>query len=138
MPLIRRSNLGRKTRNTTNQGNYRSNQSDDRNERERIRISQTRETQARHSTNNRASLNRAAFSYDVSIDYSNYQCVVIGSMNSVCSHQGDGSVRENFLPRQDEYSDGEVIHKYVSLGRSLYSATNQNFYSRQRKSLDKF
>ena len=67
MPPIRRSNLGRKTRNATNQGNYRSNQSDDRNERERIRISQTRETQARHSTNNRASLNRAA--YDVSIDY---------------------------------------------------------------------
>ncbi|XP_076249985.1 uncharacterized protein LOC143189877 [Rhynchophorus ferrugineus] len=28
----------------------------------------------------------AAFSYDVSIDYSNYQCVVIGSMNLVCSH----------------------------------------------------
>ncbi|GBP77376.1 hypothetical protein EVAR_40030_1, partial [Eumeta japonica] len=54
---------------------------DDGNERERIRISQTREARARHSTNNRASLNRAAFSYDVSIDYSNYQCVVIGSMN---------------------------------------------------------
>ncbi len=65
MPPIRRSNLGRRTRNATNQANYRSN-------------SQTREA--------RASLNRAAFSYDVSIDYSNYQCVVIGSMNSVCSH----------------------------------------------------
>jgi len=44
MPPIRRSNnLGRKTLNATNQGNYRSNQSaqehDDRNERERIRIS---------------------------------------------------------------------------------------------------
>ncbi|XP_050057702.1 uncharacterized protein LOC126550363 [Aphis gossypii] len=65
MPPIRRSNLGKRTRNATNQANYRSN-------------SQTREA--------RASLNRAAFSYDVSIDYSNYQCVVIGSMNSVCSH----------------------------------------------------
>lgn len=90
MPPIRRSNLGRITRNATNQANYRSNQSpqerDDRNERERIRISQTREARTRNSTNNRASLNRAAFSYDVSIDYSNYQCVVIGSMNSVCSH----------------------------------------------------
>ncbi|XP_076267988.1 uncharacterized protein LOC143201026 [Rhynchophorus ferrugineus] len=43
-------------------------------------------SRARHSTNNRASLNPAAFSYDVSIDYSNYQCVVIGSMNLVCSH----------------------------------------------------
>ena len=73
MPPIRRSNLGRRTRNATNQANYRSN-------------SQTREARARNSTNNRASLNRAAFSYDVSIDYSNYQCVVIGSMNSVCSH----------------------------------------------------
>ncbi|GFR21567.1 helitron_like_N domain-containing protein [Trichonephila clavata] len=90
MPTIRRSNLGRRTRNATNQANYRSNriaqERDDGNERERIRISQTREARAQHSTNNRASLNRAAFSYDVSIDYSNYQCVVIGSMNSVCSH----------------------------------------------------
>ena len=43
MPPMRRNNLGRKTRNATNQGNYRSNQSDDRNEHERIRISQTRE-----------------------------------------------------------------------------------------------
>ncbi|XP_050064729.1 uncharacterized protein LOC126553629 [Aphis gossypii] len=90
MPPIRRSNLGRRTRNATNQANYRSNQSpqerDDRNERERIRISQTCEARTRNSTNNRESLNRAAFSYDVSIDYSNYQCVVIGSMNSVCSH----------------------------------------------------
>ncbi|CAF4946666.1 unnamed protein product [Pieris macdunnoughi] len=87
---MRRSNLGRRTRNATNQANYRSNRTaqerDDGNERERIRISQTREARARHSTNNRESLNRAAFSYDVSIDYSNYQCVVIGSMNSVCSH----------------------------------------------------
>lgn len=90
MPPIRRSNLGRRTRNAKNQANYRSNRTaqerDDGNERERIRISQTREARARHSTNNRASLNRAAFSYDVSMDYSNYQCVVIGSMNSVCSH----------------------------------------------------
>ncbi|XP_076271642.1 uncharacterized protein LOC143203384 [Rhynchophorus ferrugineus] len=90
MPPIRRSNLGRRTRNAINQANYRSNRTaqerDDGNERERIRISQTREARARHSTNNRASLNPAAFSYDVSIDYSNYQCVVIGSMNLVCSH----------------------------------------------------
>ncbi|XP_076265190.1 uncharacterized protein LOC143199329 [Rhynchophorus ferrugineus] len=90
MPPIRRSNLGRRTRNAINQTNYRSNRTaqerDDGNERERIRISQTREARARHSTNNRASLNPAAFSYDVSIDYSNYQCVVIGSMNLVCSH----------------------------------------------------
>ena len=57
MPPIRRSNLGRITRNATNQANYRSNQSpqerDDRNERERIRISQTREVRTRNSTNNR-------------------------------------------------------------------------------------
>src|SRR6187551_3482502 len=90
MPPIRRSNLGRRTRNATNQANYRSNHTaqerDDRNERERIRISQTREARARHLTNNRTSLNRAAFNYDVSIDYSNYQCVEIGSMNSVCLH----------------------------------------------------
>lgn len=90
MPPIRRRYLGRRTRHATKQANYRSNQTaqerDDRNERARIRISQTREARTRHSTNNHASLNRAAFSYDVSIDYSNYQCVVIGSMNSVCSH----------------------------------------------------
>ncbi|GBP73542.1 hypothetical protein EVAR_89202_1 [Eumeta japonica] len=49
MPPIRRSNLGRRTRNATNQANYRSNRTaqerDDGNERERIRISQTREAQ---------------------------------------------------------------------------------------------
>ncbi|KAL4143572.1 hypothetical protein QTP88_005890 [Uroleucon formosanum] len=45
-----------------------------------------REARARHLTNNRASLNRAAFSYEVSIDHSNYHYVVIGSMNSVCSY----------------------------------------------------
>lgn len=47
MPPIRRSNLGRRTRNATNQANYRSNRTaqerDDGNERERIRISQKRE-----------------------------------------------------------------------------------------------
>ncbi|GBP12702.1 hypothetical protein EVAR_10342_1 [Eumeta japonica] len=61
--------FGRRTRNATNQANYQSNHTaqerDDRNERERIRTSQTREARARHSTNNRASLNRAVFSYDV-------------------------------------------------------------------------
>ncbi|GFQ97959.1 helitron_like_N domain-containing protein [Trichonephila clavata] len=103
MPPIRRSNLGRRTRNATNQANYRSNRTaqerDDGNERERIRISQTREARARHSTNNRASLNRAAFSYDVSIDYSNYQCVVIGSMNSVCSHNSNDEVTQYQMGR---------------------------------------
>ena len=71
MLSLRRGNLSRRTRNATNQANYRYNHTeqerDDQNERERIRISQTREARARHSTNNRASLNRAAFSYDVSI-----------------------------------------------------------------------
>lgn len=90
MPPLRRSNSGRRTRNAANQANYRSNHAaqerNGRNERKRTRISQTREARARHSTNNRASLNRAAFRYNVSIDYSNYRCVVIGSMNSVCSH----------------------------------------------------
>jgi len=55
MPPIRRSNLGRKIRNATNQGNYQSNQSAQ--ERERIRISQTREAIVRHSTKNRGGLN---------------------------------------------------------------------------------
>lgn len=90
MPPIRRRKLCRRTRSATNQANYRSHYSAqeryDRNESERIRISQTREARVRNSSNNRASLNRAAFSYDVSIDYSNYQCVLIGSMNSVCSY----------------------------------------------------
>ncbi|GBP83331.1 hypothetical protein EVAR_54348_1 [Eumeta japonica] len=126
--LNRRSNLGRRTRNATNQANYRSNRTaqerDDGNERERIRISQTREARARHSTNNRASLNRAAFSYDVSIDYSNYQCVVIGSMNSVCSHCSETNKSQFnellFIPPNDsENEDNHILkcrrlyHKYV-------------------------
>lgn len=87
-PIRRRTNLGRRTRNATNQINYQSNRTaqerEDRNERERIRLRQTRE--ARHSTNNGASLNRAAFCYDMSIDYSAYNCVAIGPMNSVCQY----------------------------------------------------
>ena len=46
-PIRRRSNLGRRTRNATNQINYQSNRTaqerEDRNERERIRLRQTRE-----------------------------------------------------------------------------------------------
>ncbi|GFR19178.1 helitron_like_N domain-containing protein [Trichonephila clavata] len=124
MPPIRRSNLGTRTRNATNQANYRSNRTaqerDDGNERERIRISQTREVRARHSTNNRASLNRAAFSYDVSIDYSNYQCVVIGSMNSVCSHWSDMAVigigAENSNDEVTQYQMG----RYVSSNEAVW------------------
>jgi len=64
MPRIRwRTNLGRRTRNAMNQINYQSNRTSqerkDRNERERIRLRQTRE--ARHSTNDSVSLKRAAF-----------------------------------------------------------------------------
>ncbi|XP_022165050.1 uncharacterized protein LOC111030043 [Myzus persicae] len=66
---------------------YRSNQSaqerDDRNEREIIRISLTHEARARHSTNNRASLNRVAFSYDVSIDYTNGLCCANGKVKLI-------------------------------------------------------
>ena len=90
MPAMRRTNIGRRARNAVYIANNRSNltaqERNDQNERDRIRLSQTREARARHSTNNRAGLNRAAFSYDVAIDYSNHQCVVIGSMNSVCSY----------------------------------------------------
>ena len=75
MPPLRRSNLGRKTRNATNQGNYRSNQSaqerDDLNEREIIRISQTSEARARHSTNN----NKRHFSRTIYIYIDEWLCV---------------------------------------------------------------
>jgi hypothetical protein len=83
MPLIRRrTNLGSRTRNATNQINYPSNRTvQERNERERIRLRLTRK--ARNSTNNGASLNRGVFCYDMSIDYSVYNCVAIGLMNSV-------------------------------------------------------
>lgn len=70
MPPIRRlTNLGRRTRNAKHQINYQSNRTaqerEDRNEHERIRLRQIHEV--RNSTNNGASLNRAAFCY-MSID----------------------------------------------------------------------
>ena len=90
MPPIRRRNLGRKTANAQRQAAYQSTRTseehDARNQRERIRISQRRELRVRDSSNTPANLHRAAYTYDASIDYSKHQCVVIGSMNSVCSH----------------------------------------------------
>lgn len=78
MPPIRRgrSNLGRRTRNATNQANFQSHrtsqQREERNELERIRISQSRATRRVQTA---FTVSRAAFSYDVSIDYSSYQCI---------------------------------------------------------------
>ncbi|GBO98381.1 hypothetical protein EVAR_90591_1 [Eumeta japonica] len=69
----------------------------------------------RHSTNNRASLNRAAFSYDVSIDYSNYQCVVIGSMNSVCSHCKALKYKTKPMDCVAQMIQGQIYHRAGSL-----------------------
>jgi hypothetical protein len=74
-PIRQRTNLGTRTRNATNQINYQYNRTvqerEDPNERERIRLRKAREAQ--HSTNNGTSLNRAAFCYDMSIDYRAYK-----------------------------------------------------------------
>lgn len=124
MPPIRRSNLGRRTRNATNQTNFRSNrtaeQREERNEIERNRLSQTRSARtqeerenaneddmhrmrhhrsvetnraimnlnnrARRQTNVALNTHRAAFRYNVTIDYSADQSVAIGSMSVVCPH----------------------------------------------------
>jgi len=90
-PIRSWTNLGRRTRNTTIQINYRSNRTaqEREDERERIRLRQTLE--ARYSTKNGASFNRAAFCCDMSIDYSAYNCVGVlllelCTLYSVCQY----------------------------------------------------
>jgi hypothetical protein len=82
MPPIRRTTLGRVTRNTASQRIVRSSQTESqhevRNEIERTR-NQLRRGLAIH-------LYRAAFHYNWEIDYSSLQKVNIGLMNVVCRH----------------------------------------------------
>lgn len=81
MPPTRRTSLGRRTRNTASQRNIRANQTDEqreaRNELERNRY------QDRNFVFNP---HRAAFSYNVAIDYSSAKIVAIGQMSIVCPH----------------------------------------------------
>lgn len=81
MPPTRRTSLGRRTRNTASQRNIRANQTDEqreaRNELERNRYQNRNVVFNPH---------RAAFSYNVAIDYSSEQIVAIGLMNIVCPH----------------------------------------------------
>ncbi|XP_055910673.1 uncharacterized protein LOC129945038 [Eupeodes corollae] len=85
MPPIRRINLDRRARTATKQANYRSNRTAQEREDQIERVVQPLDPLT-PSTNDRSRLNRPAFSYDVLIDYNNYQFVVIGVMNSVCTH----------------------------------------------------
>lgn len=81
MPAIRRTNLGRRTRSTASQRNIRANQTDE--QREARNALQRNRRQRRNVVFNP---HRAAFSYNVAIDYSSEQIVAIGLMNIVCPH----------------------------------------------------
>jgi hypothetical protein len=99
MPPIRRSNIGRRTRNAIICENVRYNQTQEEraeaNALRRAHITQVRALQAppkirqqgnsrRRSTN--VALNRAAFEYDSAIAYKDLCCVDIGSLSIVCQH----------------------------------------------------
>lgn len=81
MPPTRRTNLGRRTRNTASQRNLRANQTDE--QREARNELQRNRNQHRNVVFNP---HRAAFSYNVAIDYSSERIVAIGLMNIVCPH----------------------------------------------------
>lgn len=85
MPRTRRTNLGRRTRNAAGQRRIRASQTveehEARNEVERNRWNQNQER--RNVTFNP---HRAAFNYNVAIDYSSQLIVAIGPMNIVCTH----------------------------------------------------
>ncbi|CAH0397657.1 unnamed protein product [Chilo suppressalis] len=81
MPPTRRTNLGRSTRNTASQRNIRANQTDE--QREARNELQRNRNQHRNVVFNP---HRAAFSYNVAIDYSSEKIVAIGLMNIVCPH----------------------------------------------------
>lgn len=84
-PIRRRTNLGRRTRNAESQRNIRASQTDEqreaRNEAERNRLNRNQQHR-----NVAFTPYRAAFYYNVAIDYSLQGIVAIGPMNVVCPY----------------------------------------------------
>ncbi|CAB3232186.1 unnamed protein product [Arctia plantaginis] len=118
MPPTRRTSLGRRTRNTASQRNIRANQSDEqreaRNELERNRYQDRNVVFNPH---------RAAFSYNVAIDYSSEQIVAIGLMNIVCPHckalkfknEGPGLCCASGQVKLTPLIQGQIYHRTGSL-----------------------
>ncbi|XP_016663080.1 uncharacterized protein LOC107884780 [Acyrthosiphon pisum] len=99
MPPIRRTNIGRRTRNTRNCDHIRYNQTQEEraeaNELRRAHNTQAHAAQTspqirQHVNIRRRSsdiaLNRAAFEYDSAVAYKDLLCVDIGSLSIVCQH----------------------------------------------------
>lgn len=82
MPPIRRTNLSRRTRNAASQRLTRVRQTDEQREM-RNEVERNRNRQRRNVAFNP---HRAAFNYNVAIDYSSLQIVAIGPVNVVCRH----------------------------------------------------
>lgn len=77
----RRTSLGRRTRNTASQRNIRANQTDEHREaRNELELNRYQDRNVVFNPH------KAAFSYNVAIDYSSEQIVAIGLMNIVCPH----------------------------------------------------
>ncbi|VEN40881.1 unnamed protein product, partial [Callosobruchus maculatus] len=85
MPAIRRTNLGRRTRNAASQRYIRTSQIDEERE-ERNEVERNRWNRSQQHRNVAFNPYRAAFNYNVTIDYSSQQIVDIGSMNIACPH----------------------------------------------------
>jgi len=83
IPAIGRTNLSRRTRNAASQRYARASQTDDRRD-TRNEVERNRWNRNRQQRNVAFNPYRAAFSYDVEIDYSSQRIVAIGPMNVVC------------------------------------------------------
>jgi len=85
MPAIRHTNLSHITRNATNQKYTRVSQTDDQRE-TRNEVERNRWNRNLQQKNVAFNPYRAAFNYNVEIDYSSQQIVAIGLMNVVCQY----------------------------------------------------
>jgi hypothetical protein len=85
MQPIRRTNLSRRTRNAARQRYIRANQTDEQRE-ARNEVERNRWNRNQQRRNVAFNPHRAAFNYNVAIDYSSQQIVAIGPMNVVCPH----------------------------------------------------
>jgi hypothetical protein len=85
MPSIRRNNLSRRTRNAASQRYIRLSQTDEQHK-ARNEVERNRWNRNQQRRNVAFDTHRAAFNYNVAIDYSSQQIVAIGPMNVVCSH----------------------------------------------------
>ena len=85
MPAIRRTNLSRRTRNAASQKYTRASQTEEQRE-ARNEVERNRWNQNQEHRNVAFNPCRAAFKYNVEIDYSSQQIIAIGPMNVACQY----------------------------------------------------